>query len=185
MAVLDLKAASEKSLSLIVYAVSIVVIALVGFMMLFPQALSFGSGVDVKYLPPFHAFLNGSTAVLLASGFAAILKKNVRLHKTLMVSAFMLSSLFLISYVIYHSQAPSTKFGGDGAIRGIYFFILITHIVLASVILPLALFTITRAWRAEFTKHKRIARWTLPLWLYVAVTGVVVYLMMRPYYAFN
>lgn len=103
-------------------------------------------------------------------------------HKTVMLSAFILSCLFLVSYVTYHSQASSTHFGGQGMIRMVYFVILITHIILAAGIVPLALFTITRSWRGEFNKHKKIARWTLPIWLYVTITGVVVYLMISPYY---
>jgi putative membrane protein len=182
MATLDLKQANEKSLSIFIYALSIVVVSLVAFLIFFPQLLSVG-GINVSYLPKLHAFINGSCAVLLTVGFVAIKNKNIRLHKTMMVSTFVLSSIFLISYVIYHSQAPSTKFGGEGAVRAIYYFVLLSHIVLASIILPLALFTIARSWRGEFEKHKKIARITLPIWLYVAVTGVVVYLMISPYYA--
>ncbi|MFI5135616.1 MAG: DUF420 domain-containing protein, partial [Chitinophagales bacterium] len=96
--------------------------------------------------------------------------------------AFILSAIFLISYVVYHSLAPETHFGGEGIIRPIYFFILITHIILAAVIVPLVLITLTRALRKRYDRHKKIARWTFPLWLYVAVTGVIVYLMLRPYY---
>ncbi len=184
MPALDLKQVNEKSLAILVYAISIVVVSLVAFMLFFPQALALGEGINVSVLPAFHAFLNGSTAALLMVGFWFIKQRKFQAHKTVMVSAFILSSIFLISYVIYHSQAPVSKFGGEGAIRYVYFFVLITHIVLASIILPFALFTIARSWRGEFEKHKKIARWTLPLWLYVAVTGVVVYLMMKPYYAF-
>ncbi len=182
MATLDLKQANEKSLSIFIYALSVVVVSLVAFLIFFPQILSLGGGVNVSYLPKFHAFINGSCAVLLVLGFIAIKNKNIRLHKTMMVSTFVLSSIFLISYVIYHSQAPATKFGGEGAIRLVYYFVLLTHIVLAAIILPLALFTIARSWRGEFEKHKKIARITLPLWLYVAVTGVLVYVMISPYY---
>jgi putative membrane protein len=178
-----LKNLNEKSLSLVVYALSLVVASLVAFLMLFPQVFSLGT-LNVSYLPKFHAFLNGSTAVLLALGYIMIRQKRYNAHKIFMVAAFALSSIFLISYVIYHSQAPSAKFGGEGIIRPIYYFILITHIILAAGILPLALFTIARSWRGEFAKHKKIARWTLPIWLYVAITGVVVYFMIAPYYAF-
>ena len=99
-----------------------------------------------------------------------------------MLTAFALSALFLISYVIYHSLAEETHFGGEGVIRYIYFFILITHIILAAAIVPLVLITLVRGLSNKFDKHRKIARWTFPLWLYVAVTGVVVYLMLRPYY---
>jgi putative membrane protein len=179
-----LKNLNERSLTLIIYAVSIVICLAVAFLIYFPQTLAVGGGVNVSYLPRFHAFLNGSVAVCLTLGYVFVRQRRYKAHKTLMVTGFLLSSIFLVSYVIYHSQAPATKFGGEGAVRALYFFILVTHIVLAAAILPLALFTISRSWRGEFAKHKRIARWTFPLWLYVAVTGVVVYLMISPYYQF-
>jgi putative membrane protein len=179
-----LKTLNEKSLSLIVYAVSIVICLAVAFLIYFPQALAVGGGMNVSYLPRFHAFLNGSVAVCLAVGYVLVRQKRYKAHKTLMVTAFILSSVFLVSYVIYHSQAPATTFGGEGWIRPVYYTILLTHIVLAAGILPLALFTIVRSWRGEFAKHKAIARWTLPLWLYVAITGVLVYFMIAPYYQF-
>jgi putative membrane protein len=179
-----LKTLNEKSLSLIVYAVSIVICLAVAFLIYFPQALAVGGGMNVSYLPRFHAFLNGSVAVCLVVGYTLVRQKRYKAHKTAMVTAFILSSIFLVSYVIYHSQAPATKFGGEGWIRPVYYTILLTHIVLAAGILPLALFTIVRSWRGEFAKHKAIARWTLPLWLYVAITGVVVYFMIAPYYQF-
>jgi putative membrane protein len=178
------KSMSEKSLSLIIYAVSIVICLAVAFLIYFPQALSLGGGVDVSYLPRFHAFLNGSCTLLLIAGYVAVRRKQYNLHKMLMVSCFLLSSIFLVSYVTYHSQAPATTFGGEGMIRPIYYTILLTHIVLAALILPLALFTISRSWRGEFAKHKKIARYTLPIWIYVTATGVIVYFMIAPYYKF-
>jgi putative membrane protein len=177
-----LQSVSEKSLSLIIYALSIVICLAIAFLIYFPQALSVGGGVNVSYLPRFHAFLNGSCAILLTSGYIAIRQRRFNLHRTLMVACFVLSSVFLVSYVVYHSQAQATPYGGVGAIRTVYFFILVTHIILAAGILPLALFTISRSWRGEFAKHKRIARITLPIWIYVTVTGVVVYFMISPYY---
>jgi putative membrane protein len=99
-----------------------------------------------------------------------------------MITAFALSSLFLICYVIYHYQAPSTKFMGEGLIRGVYFFILITHIILAAIVVPFVLLSIYFAITKQFTKHKKIVKWTFPIWLYVAITGVIVYLMISPYY---
>ena len=174
-------AMSERALTLLVYGLSAVVVGLVALLMLTPQLLRF-EGLDVSGLPAFHATLNGTTALLLLLGVIQIKRRKPDLHRNLMVAAFSLSSVFLISYVIYHSQAPSSRFGGEGLIRGVYFFILITHVVLATVILPLALFTVTRAIRGELGKHRRIARVTFPLWLYVTVTGVLVYMMMAPYY---
>lgn len=174
-------AMGERALSLLVYSLSLVVVVLVAILMLTPQLLRF-EGLNVSGLPAFHASLNGTTAFLLLLGVLQIKRGRPDLHRNFMVAAFTLSSVFLISYVIYHSQAPSVRFGGEGVIRGIYFFILITHVVLATVILPLALFTVSRAIRGEIGKHRRVARVTFPLWLYVTVTGVLVYMMMAPYY---
>jgi putative membrane protein len=138
-------------------------------------------GFNVKMLPALNSSLNFTTALLLSAGYYFIRKKQIRSHRLCMLSAFILSALFLISYVIYHSMAEETRFGGEGWIRPVYYFILITHIVLAAAIVPLVLVTLMRALRERFDRHKKIARWTLPLWLYVAVSGVVVYLMLRPY----
>jgi len=176
-----LLAMSERALSILVYTLSAVVVGLVSLLMLTPQLLRF-EGLDVSRLPAFHATINGTTAVLLTLGVIQIKAGKREAHRILMLLAFILSSVFLISYVIYHSQAESARFGGEGIIRPVYFFILITHIILAAGILPLALFTVTRGLRAEFAKHRKIARVTFPLWLYVTVTGVIVYLMMAPYY---
>ncbi len=172
---------SEKSLTIIIGGVSVAVFLLVAILMFSPQVISFGN-FDYSLLPPFHALINSMCSVLLVLGFYFIRKKQVALHKLCMVATFTLSTVFLISYVTYHSNMPSTPFGGTGGIRYVYFTILLSHIVLAAIILPLALFTIVRAWRGEFEKHRRIARVTLPLWLYVTVTGVIVYLMIAPYY---
>jgi putative membrane protein len=139
-------------------------------------------GLDVSGLPAFHALLNGACAVLLVGGVWAVKEGRIEAHRLAMVGAFALSTVFLLSYVTYHAQVPSTPFGGEGWIRPVYFFILITHIALAPVILPLALYAVLRAFRAEYGRHRKVARWTFPLWLYVAVTGVLVYLFMRPYY---
>jgi putative membrane protein len=171
----------EKTLSTIIYAVSAVIVLAVSVLIYFPQAFVAGK-FDVSMLPKFHALLNGCCSVFLVASFLAIRKKKYQLHKQLNVTTFLFSSVFLVSYVVYHSQAPATPFGGQGWIRPVYFFILLTHIVLAAIILPLALFTIVRSWRGEFAKHKKIARITLPLWLYVTLTGVIVYFMIAPYY---
>jgi len=135
-------------------------------------------GYDISILPTLNAFLNGTSAVLLTVGFIFIRLRKVTAHKTCMVTAFGVSSLFLISYLIYHYQAGSVPFVGTGWIRPVYFTLLTSHIVLAACIVPLALMTIYRAWTEQFEKHMRIARWTLPLWLYVSVTGVIVYWML-------
>ena len=130
-----------------------------------------------------HAIINGTTAILLASAYIAIRSGRRKTHISLMCTSFVLSCLFLISYVTYHSQAPQSHFGGEGWVRPTYFFILITHISLAPIVVPFVLFTLARAVRGEFVKHRRLARWTLPIWMYVSVTGVLVYVLMAPYYA--
>ena len=134
--------------------------------------------IDVSALPTLNAALNATSAVLLAIGFVFIRRGQVRPHLTCMASAFAVSTLFLVSYVVYHYHAGSRPFTGQGWIRPVYFALLISHIVLAAVIVPLALTTLYRAWHGEFTRHRRIARWTLPLWLYVSVTGVIVYCLL-------
>ena len=139
-------------------------------------------GVDLKFFPKFHATLNAITTALLLSGFFFIKRKNITLHKTCMLSAIFFSVVFLMSYVFYHAISEPTKYGGEGLARYIYFFILLTHIFLAAVVLPFILITVYRALTKQFAKHKRIAKWTLPVWLYVTITGVVVYLMMAEYY---
>ncbi|RSK47729.1 DUF420 domain-containing protein [Hymenobacter rigui] len=139
-------------------------------------------GLDVKMLPAVNAVLNSLTAVFLVVGYYFIRQKDVAKHRAMMGLAFLLGSLFLLSYVAYHSQVPSTKFGGTGIIKGIYYFILLTHILLAAVTVGLVLFTLYFALTEQFAKHRRIARWTYPIWLYVSVTGVIVYFMISPYY---
>lgn len=139
-------------------------------------------GFDLRILPALNASLNFSTALLLITGFYFIRNKNIRSHRLCMITAFCFSALFLIFYVIYHALTEPTSYGGQGMIRNVYFFILISHIVLAAAILPLILITLTRGLQEKFDRHRKIARLTFPLWLYVAVTGVVVYLMLSPYY---
>lgn len=176
-----LRSLNERVLSLLIYGLTLVVVGLVVLLMTFPRVLVF-EGLDVSPLPRLHAIMNGSCAILLAVGFLQIRKGRVRAHRAFMSAAFVVSCLFLISYVVYHSQAHVSSFGGEGIMRPIYFATLISHIVLAPIVLPLALFTLTRAFREEFDKHRKVARWTLPIWLYTSVTGVLVYLMMAPYY---
>ena len=142
-------------------------------------------GFDVEpltFLPPIYATINGITAVLLVTAVIAIRNGNRSLHERLMKSAIVCSVLFLVMYVAYHMTSDSTSFGGEGLIRYVYFFILVTHIVLSIVIIPLVLITYVKALAQRFDKHKKIAKITFPIWLYVAITGVVVYLMISPYY---
>jgi putative membrane protein len=138
--------------------------------------------VTVSDLPLVNASLNGLATVLLIVGYVCIRQRRISAHRAAMVAAFATSVLFLISYLIYHAQAGSRPFPGQGSIRGVYFVILITHIVLAATIPPLAGITLWRAYRRRFDRHMKIARWTLPLWLYVSITGIVVYLMLYRLY---
>jgi len=139
-------------------------------------------GFDLRLFPKFHAILNSLTAICLVTAFYFIKNKNISAHKSFMLTAFGLSSIFLVSYVFYHAISQPTKYGGEGILKSIYYFILLTHIVLAAVVLPFILFTFYRALNSQFEQHKKIARWTFPVWLYVAVTGVLVYLLISPYY---
>ncbi len=173
---------SESRLKVVITAISATVCALVAFMVLFPGALALGR-FDVSYAPKLHAFINGTCFVLLISAYVAIRSKRIQLHRALMLSTLLLSSVFLVSYVVYHSQQQEpVHIGAEGTVRLLYFGILISHIVLAAIILPLALWTIARSWRGEFAKHRRIAKITLPIWLYVTLSGVLVYLMLYVWY---
>lgn len=148
-------------------------------------AALFGIKLDVEplsFLPPIYASINGITAVLLILAVIAIKKGNKALHERLNTTAIICSALFLVMYVAYHMTSNSTPFGGEGAIKYVYYFILITHILLSIVVIPFVLITFMRAKLGKFPEHKKIAKITFPLWLYVAVTGVVVYLMISPYY---
>jgi len=143
-------------------------------------------GFDVEplsFLPPIYATINGITAILLVSAVIAIKKGQKNLHEKLNTLAILCSVLFLVMYVAYHMTSDSTTFGGEGIIKYFYYFILITHIVLSIVVIPFVLVTLMRAKFGKFNEHKKIAKITFPLWLYVAVTGVIVYLMISPYYA--
>lgn len=143
-------------------------------------------GYDVKplsFLPPIYAGINGLTAIVLVVSVWAIKNKKQKLHENLMKFAIGLSVCFLAMYVAYHMTSDSTPYGGEGAMRYVYFFILITHICLSVIIIPFVLVTYVRALAGNFARHRKIARITYPLWLYVAVTGVIVYLMISPYYA--
>ncbi|MCB0382065.1 MAG: DUF420 domain-containing protein [Psychroserpens sp.] len=142
-------------------------------------------GIEVEpltFLPPIYAIINGLTAVVLVIAVIVIKNKNRKLHENLMKFAITLSVAFLVMYVAYHMTSDSTKFGGEGSIKYIYYFILLTHILLSIVIIPFVLITYVRAITNNIERHKKIAKITFPLWLYVAVTGVIVYLMISPYY---
>lgn len=167
-----------RKLDLIASIISIVVLFLVVMM----RRVKIPTDIDFSFLPPFHATLNAITAVVLLAALYFIKNKNIEAHKKSMLLAIGLSVLFLLSYVVYHFTTEETRFGGVGTIRYVYFFILITHVILAAVILPFILFTFNRAITNQITKHKKLARWVFPIWLYVAITGPLCYFMLKPYY---
>lgn len=173
----------EKNFKKLIIAISIVIPIVVAA--LFGVNLK-RMGYDVEpltFLPPIYATINGLTAVVLVFAVRAIKQGNKTLHQRLIQIAMACSVAFLVMYVAYHMTADSTKFGGEGIIKYVYFFILITHIILSVVVIPFVLFTYMRGYLGDYKRHKKIARVTYPLWLYVAVTGVIVYLMISPYYA--
>jgi len=148
-------------------------------------AILFGVKIDLEipvFLPPIYATINAVTALVLVLAFIAIQNKKVKTHERLIKVAIGLSVFFLIMYVVYHMTSESTKFGGEGLVKYLYYFILLTHILLSIAVIPFVLITYVRAITNNIEKHKKIAKITFPLWLYVAVTGVVVYIMIAPYY---
>lgn len=132
----------------------------------------------VKDLPTLNAALNAVSALLLAAAYHAIRRKEIERHRRLMLTAVATSAAFLVSYLVYHAQVGSVRFPGQGAVRPVYFAILVTHTILAVVIVPMILRTLFLAWKKRFPEHRRLARWTFPLWVYVSVTGVVIYVML-------
>ena len=158
-------------------ALSLLVVGLVGVLLL-GHTPGQGGRADVAALPTLNAVLNGASALLLVTGWVSIRCRRIALHRACMLGAFCVSVLFLISYVVYHALAGSRPFAGLGWVRWVYFPVLVSHIVLAATMVPFVLTTLYRALSADFTRHARIARLTLPVWLYVSVTGVVVYLML-------
>lgn len=172
----------DKKFNKAIIAVSILIPTVVA--VLFSVKLKdLGYNVEpMPYLPAIYATINGITAVLLVSAVIAIKNGKRKLHEQLMTSAIACSVVFLIMYVAYHMTTDRTNYGGEGTIKYIYYFILITHILLSIAIIPMVLITYVRALAERFDAHKKIAKITFPLWLYVAVTGVVVYLMISPYY---
>lgn len=148
-------------------------------------AALFGVRIDVElpvFLPPIYATINAITALVLVLGFVSIINGKQKLHERLMKLAIILSVMFLVMYVAYHMTSDSTKYGGEGFMRYLYFAILISHILMSIIIIPFVLITYVRAITNDFERHKKIARITFPLWLFVAISGVVVYIMISPYY---
>ncbi len=174
--------AQEKKYKKIITALSIVIpIAVAALFGINLRELGFDVE-PLKFLPPIYATINGITAVLLIAAVVAIKKGNKRLHEQLNSLAIACSLLFLLMYIAYHMTSDSTAFGGEGTIKYVYYFILFTHIVLSIIVIPFVLITYMKAKLGKFPEHKKVAKKTFPIWLYVAVTGVIVYLMISPYY---
>ncbi|HRO42424.1 MAG TPA: DUF420 domain-containing protein [Flavipsychrobacter sp.] len=171
---------NDKTARLLIFTVSFVIFFAIAI--LSRVKIEVDLGFDVHVFALINAIINSTVSVLLVAAYIAVRGKQYIAHRNLMYSAILLSVLFLVSYIAHHLLAGDTKFGGEGAIRYVYFFILITHIILAAIILPFILFTAYRALTGEFEKHKKISRYTFPLWLYVSVSGVLVYVMISPYY---
>jgi putative membrane protein len=171
----------QRNYTPLVVGLSIAINVLVAVLFFLPEYEGLDH-INLTVLPMMNAIFNSFTFIFLLMALYAILQKNIALHRRFIFAAFTTTALFLISYVTYHYLAESTSYGGEGPIRYIYFFILITHILLAIIIVPLALMTVARGLNMQVEKHRKIARWTMPLWLYVSLTGVIVYLMISPYY---
>ena len=171
------KILDDKKYNKLIIALSIVIPVAV--------AILFGVKIDVElpvFLPPIYATINALTALVLILAVIEIKKGNRKVHEKLMKLAIILSAVFLVLYILYHMTSDSTKFGGEGLIKYLYYFILLTHILLSIIVIPFVLITFVRAITNNIVKHKKIAKITFPLWLYVAITGVVVYFMISPYY---
>ncbi len=186
---------NDRNMMTIIGILSVAIPLAVAFLLFIPQSGKLGD-LDVRFLPHLNAVMNSATALCLIGGFIAIKAKNIVIHRTLMVSAFILSSIFLLSYVLYHFQGEQMLFGdvnydkvvdeteklAVAGTRSVYLFVLFTHIVLSTIVVPFVLLAVYFAFSKQIERHKKIVKWTFPIWLYVAVTGVVVYFMMTPYY---
>lgn len=171
---------TERSTKLLILIVSILIPAVVAALYIIPKNQETARALD--FLPALNATLNGCTSLLLIAAYVMIRNKQISWHKRLMTTALGLSIMFLISYIFYHATHESVKYGATDWTAPVYYFLLLTHILLAIVIVPFVLITFVRAWAQKFDKHRKIARYTLPLWLYVTASGVLVYLMISPYY---
>lgn len=179
-------AAADRKAKIFIISASIAIPIVVSILHYMPK-IEAGSGSlrsFLNFLPTFNALTNATTAIVLVAAFIAIRKKQVVLHSRLMTSALIMSVLFLTSYIGYHSTSNHTVFPTDNPLRTTYLVVLNSHIILSAIIVPLVLITYSRALAKRFDKHRKLARITLPIWLYVAITGVIVYLMISPYYSF-
>lgn len=177
----DVQGSGDRRFFLFNAVVSVAALALLTWLLLLRGGTR-EAGVDLRFMPAVNAALNGTAAVLLVAGRVAIARKRAGVHRYLMVGAFAVSALFLVGYLAYHAVHGDTKFGGTGALRVAYLLILASHVLLSVGVVPLALAAFWFAWKKRFDRHTRVTRLLHPVWLYVSVTGVVVYLMLRPYY---
>ena len=168
---------NDKKLKQAIWAVSIVIPIAVAI--LFTVKIE---GLDLGFLPPIYASLNALTAIGLTVAIVAIKRKNRKLHQRVIQVCLIFSILFLLLYVLYHMTSDTTPYGGEGILKMIYFFLLISHILLSMIVIPIVLFAYLFAWQGDFVRHKKWTKFAFPLWLYVAVTGVLVYVMISPYY---
>lgn len=174
---------TQRNYTSLIWGISIIAIILILAINYIPRSTTetiFGMRLTV--LPLINAILNGFAFILLILALVMVKKGNIKAHRNYIIAAFCATFLFLITYLTYHALAGSTSFGGDGFLKYLYYFILISHIILSSILLPLALFTLTKGLNMQVEKHKKIARFTMPIWLYVSLTGVLVYLLISPYY---
>ena len=167
-----------KRLNLIAYILTVAILALVGIM----RRVKIDLGVDFSFLPAVNSLINTVTAILLVVALVFIKKKNIEAHRKAIYAAMVTSALFLLCYVLYHFTTEETSFCREGAIRKVYYFVLITHVVLAGVILPFILFTFIRAYTNQIEAHRKMAKWVWPFWFYVSISGPAVYLMLKPCY---
>jgi putative membrane protein len=174
--------ALSRKLTVTAWILTAAVLVLVGLMRRPELRIPLPDGWSFAFLPPVHAWLNGLVALSLVGALVAVKQGKIALHRKFIFAAMGLSVLFLLCYVAYHFTTEETKYGGEGWQRGVYFFLLISHIVLAGVSLPFILFTFIAGFTNRFAAHRRLAKWVFPLWLYVAVTGPLCYWMLKPYY---
>ena len=172
---------SDRSFFIFNALVSVLALSLLTWLLLFHGGMQ-GANVNLRFLPALNACFNATAATLLVAGWVAIKKGRRELHRYLMVSAFAASACFLVGYLAYHAVHGDTKFGGEGAVRTVYLVLLASHVLLSIGIVPMSLTAFWFAWKRQFDRHTRVTRWLHPIWLYVSVTGVVVFLMLRPYY---
>lgn len=176
---MDIK--KERNITTLIILTAIIINALIALLFFLPKQNE-DIPFDITILPRLNAIFNSFTFIFLIAAFYFILKKNIKLHRNFILAAFTSTALFLVSYLTYHSLAESTTFGGEGMIKIIYYFILISHITLAPIVVILALLSLFWGLTYNIKKHRKKARWTMPIWLYVSLTGVLVYIMISPYY---